>query len=203
MVSERLIQTCDFWTRARFALAASPHRDDAIPQWGSFRGADSVFLLGINPGGDSSVPRSCTDARLLPVWENFQRDPTVENFVQAQQVYTEELQRTKYWAQHVAPVLEALAVRSDDVTLCNCIPFRTPDTKWSAATRRAAAGYIRDVLETIRPSCLVAMGKLAADVAQDAGRHPDFVWNRGWGTAQNNSERASTLRCMREYHSRL
>ena len=203
MASDNIFQLCETWNRARFDLSPSPHRDDAIPQWGVFRGVKTLTLLGINPGGDSSVPRNPTDETILPVWEDFQREPTLDNFLRAQRVYAEELQRTTYWDRHVVPVLQALGVPPEDVTMCNCIPFRTPDTRWSAATKAAAVRHVRQMLHAIEPSCLVAMGKLAADIAQHAGRGPDFVWNRGWHTALNDLDRARALQAMRDYRSRL
>ena len=100
MASDNIFQLCETWNRARFDLSPSPHRDDAIPQWGVFRGVKSLTLLGINPGGDSSVPRNPTDETILPVWEDFQREPTLDNFLRAQRGYAEELQRTTYWDRH-------------------------------------------------------------------------------------------------------
>jgi hypothetical protein len=203
MASGDIFQLCETWDRAQFALLPSPYQDDAVPQWGVFRGVKSATLLGINPGGNSRISRNATDEILLPVWEDFQRAPTLENFLRAQEVYMEQLQRTTYWARHVEPVLQALDVRPEDVTLCNCIPFRTPDTRWSAATRGAAVRHVRQLLHAIEPSCLVTMGKMAADIAQDAGRCPDFVWNRGWHTTLNDLDRARALQAMRDYRSRL
>ena len=203
MVSEAMFQVCNTWKRDQFELCTSSHQDDAIPQWGCFQGVKSVVLLGINPGGDSGNSRNSTDEIVLPLWEDFQRAPTQENFVRAQMVHMKQLQRTKYWSQHVAPVLEALNLQPESVTMCNCIPFRTPNTRWPAATRRAATRHVRQMLDAIDPSRIVAMGKLAADISQKAGRRPDFVWNRGRRTEMHNSDRAKTLQDMRNFRSRF
>lgn len=184
--------------REAFALPFSCHHDDAIPQCGFFGAGRNVSfaLVGINPGGDSGAPRSPGDAISLPCWEAFHKNPTHANLIEAQTVYVQQLRRTPYWSRNVAPVLQALQLADTDAALFNCMPFRTPDTKWSAKTKAAAARHVRQLLMALGCPQVVALGKLAAEILFLAQLPPTFTWNRG-RSEKCSIDRAATLTALR------
>ena len=197
MAPAKALALCARWTRERFRLPPSPYPDDYVAQWGSFGARPKVLLLGINPGGNSSGERNAVDAELLPAWEAFGALRAREAFEAAQLAHLKHLSRTAYWRDHVQPVLAALHASPRAVALCNCLPYRTPDLRWSAETRVAAAEHVQDLLGVLRPRHVVAMGCFAASVARAAGRPPDAVWTRGWRTSRNNERRVRTARVLR------
>jgi len=202
MAPAKALALCSDWTRERFRLPPSPYPDDYVAQWGSFGVRPKVLLLVFNPGGRSSGKRNAVDAELLPAWEAFRACGRREVFEAAQLLHLKHLSRTSYWRDHVRPVLEALRVEPRTVALCNCLPYRTPDLRWSAETRLAAAEHVRELVGLLRPRHVVAMGCFAASIARASGRPADATWTRGWRTPRNDWQRARTARVLRTLQRR-
>lgn len=204
--SANLLRVSRCWSRDAFHLQASRTSGDELAQWGGVPceyAPSRILFMGINPGGSrNSEEQDEVDAHLLPAWKRDDNLKTQESWADAQTVYLKMIPRTRYWTDNCRPVVHAMGIDARSIALCNCMPFRTETTAWSRRTERASAAYVRDVLKALHPRCVVAMGEKAAKIMREAGREPDFTWNRGYKTAKNNLKRAATLQSLRIWRLR-
>jgi hypothetical protein len=174
--------------------------DDQTPQFG-FVGPryreTGVLLIGINPGnGPSNEFRTSGDEAMMPVLAEFCAAPTPESFARASAAYMEECVKWPVWKRHCAEVLGAGGLAFDQIAYTNCLPWRTQSqARFDDGTaRKAAALYVRPLLDELTPRVVVAMGKRAAAIlAFGPGAGPLIVWNRSQAaTPSVKKERAET-----------
>ena len=161
-------------------------RDDLTPQFGyvGSRYADvRVLLLGINPGhGTQNIVRTATDGRMMPAHINFAEDPSPARFLEAQQKYKAECEHWHIWKRHCAAVIGAGKLSLEDVAYSNCLPWRSGSASNFSdfVARRAVELYAYPLIEELKPTLLIALGKRAAEILRLAGKTlpPLIVWNR-------------------------
>jgi hypothetical protein len=172
------------------------NEDDLTPQFG-FTGprfeSKRVLLLGINPGnGPRNDVRTSEDERMMPALRNFSRNPTEENYTDASCAYMAECQRWPLWKRHCAEVIGAGKLEFDQIAYSNCLPWRTASKSdfEDFVARKAAELYVRPLIDELKPSVIIAMGKRASYILNMTGFSPSKIvtWNRA------QAARAAVLR---------
>lgn len=168
-------------------------KDDLTPQFG-YVGAHftefRVLLLGINPGnGPETVDRSPSDARMMPALARFAELPTPENFLAAQRAYQAECSTWPVWRRHCAEITGAGRLSLDEIAYSNCLPWRTGSNSAFSddVAERAATLYALPLIDELRPSVTVCLGKKAAEILERGRRTiPNMiVWNRAQAATPN------------------
>lgn len=161
-------------------------QDDLTPQFGyvgSGYRATRVLLLGINPGnGTETVRRSATDERMMPALIAFAADPTPDRFAIAQRAYQAECAGWHVWKRHCSEAIGAGRLSLDEIAYSNCLPWRSGSNSAFSdhVAERAAMLYAYPLIEELKPSVVVALGKRAAEILQIGGKPPPnlITWNR-------------------------
>jgi hypothetical protein len=160
--------------------------DDRTPQFGyvgTKYAKTHVLLLGINPGnGSQTEVRSATDARMMPALVQFAQTPTPENFTRAQEAYKAECQTWHIWKRHCSEIIGAGKLTLEDVAYSNCLPWRSRSESAfdEAVAERAARLYAYPLIEELRPTVVVALGRKSSAILQLTGQRLPrvIVWNR-------------------------
>jgi len=162
-------------------------RDDQIPQFG-YVGSEytgvRVLLLGINPGNGpkSAVSRSPTDSRMMPTLAAFAADPSVPNFLRAQDAQKVECQTWQIWRRHCAEIFGAGGMSLEQIAYSNCLPWRSGSESNfdDQVAANAARLYALPLIDELAPAVVIAVGKRAADILRMGGRTIEHlvVWNR-------------------------
>ena len=183
--------------------------DDLTPQFGyvgaHFSGPRAL-LFGINPGnGPETVSRSATDARMMPALVAFSADPTPVTFVAAQAAYRAECQTWHVWKRHCSEILGAGRLSFDDIAYSNCLPWRTGSNSAfsESVAKKAAVLYAYPLIDELKPSVTIAVGKRAAEILHLGGRPPPglIVWNRA--QAATDAVREERAEAAREIFARI
>ena len=167
-------------------------RDDLTPQFGyvGARYAETrVLLLGINPGnGKQSELRSVTDERMMPALVRFAEAPSPGNFTDAQRAYKAECETWHVWQRHCNEVIGAGQLSLDQVAYSNCLPWRTSSGSAFSVTvaENAAKLYAGPLIDELRPSLIIAIGKRSATILSLSGGQLPYVitWNRAQAATQ-------------------
>jgi hypothetical protein len=138
--------------------------DDLTPQFGYVGeqySSTRILLLGINPGNARDDIRSPEDSRMMPVLARFAQDPTERNFTDAGTAYKNECPNWRFWT-HCAEVIRAGNLTFEEIAYSNCLPWRTASGSGFSreVARNAAERYVRPLIEELKPSLIVAMGKM-------------------------------------------
>jgi hypothetical protein len=147
--------------------------DDLIPQFGYVGQRykeGGVLLVGLNPGnGSGNVNRNAWDARMMPILARFAQDPSPEHFLQAQHAYRRECTTWRIW-RHCTEIMDAGKLTPDEIAYSNCLPWRTGSRSNfdDYVADRAANLYARPLIEELRPSLVVCLGKRATDIVRAA-----------------------------------
>jgi hypothetical protein len=161
-------------------------KDDLTPQFGYVgHGYTStrVLLLGINPGnGRETISRTATDERMMPTLIHFAQDPSPENFKSAQQAYQAECSTWHIWRRHCAEITGAGRLSLDDIAYSNALPWRTGSESnfGDSVAAKAATLYTHPLIDELRPSVVICLGKRAAAIVRIGDRKLPhvIVWNR-------------------------
>jgi hypothetical protein len=161
-------------------------QDDMLPQFGYVgqRYAQKrVLFLGINPGNGPDSDRNDGDARMMPILARFAQDPSPEHFLQAQRAYQDVCAGWPVWRNHCAQIMGAGKLALDEIAYSNCLPWRTEsDSDFDdSVAERAASLYAHPLIEELRPSVVICLGKRAGSIVRMAGEDhlpPVIVWNR-------------------------
>lgn len=128
-------------------------------------------LLAINPGGgtDDYQERNAEDRELIPLIEEFVRakqGTRTHAFEAMSRVYMKHVQ-TWNLRKIVEPTLEACGKTVEEVCYLNLFPYRTRQNHMPSAKARYAAwaNVVAPLLNELRPSLLIALGKKAGGVA--------------------------------------
>jgi len=160
--------------------------DDLTPQFGYvgrlFQGT-RVLLLGINPGnGPEREKRSGTDERMMPALIRFAENPTIEAFIAAQIAYQSERENWHIWKRHCKEVIGAGRLSLDEIAYSNCLPWRSESKSAfsDAVAQKAAVLYAYPLIEELRPSLIIAMGKRVTQILHlvEGELPPVITWNR-------------------------
>ena len=162
-------------------------RDDLIPQFGYVGreyAAARVLLLGINPGNgpiDAASPSS-EDQRMMPLLAAFAAEPSVANFMRAQEAQKIASQTWPVWRRHCAPIFGAGGLSFEQIAYSNCLPWRTGSESNfdDEVASRSACLYALPLIEELAPTVVIALGKRVASILRLGGRpvEPLIVWNR-------------------------
>jgi hypothetical protein len=161
-------------------------KDDLTPQFGYVgHGYPStrVLLLGINPGnGRETINRTVTDERMMPPLIKFAEDPSPESFKAALQAYQAECSSWHIWRRHCAEITGAGKLSLDEIAYSNALPWRTgSESNFSdSVAANAATLYTRPLINELRPSVVICLGKRAASIVRIGNpKLPHMiVWNR-------------------------
>ena len=158
---------------------------DLVPQFGFVgpRYAERrVLILGINPGNGNDLVRSTSDERMIPVLSKFFREPSEQNFIDAQRAYRTECESWHVWKRHCSQVIGAGKLSLDEIAYGNCLPYRTAsESAFDDAVAAAAARlYVGPLVAELRPKVVVALGKRAREIIDRApvSKAHVLTWNR-------------------------
>jgi hypothetical protein len=183
--------------------------DDRTPQFG-FVGAQyhstRILLLGINPGNaPRNDIRTPEDARMMPAILRFAQNPSEQNFTDAMRAYMSECQKWPVWKRHCAEVIGAGKISFEQIAYSNCLPWRTAsESKFSEfVAKKTAELYVRPLIEELKPSLIVAMGKKrVAPILEMTGLSLPklIIWNRSQAlTEPVRWERANAAKEILEF----
>ena len=131
-----------------------------------------VVLLAINPGGggDSYVNRTQEDQALIPLIESFLKASSSQVESAFRRMCDEYSKMVQTWnlRRILVPTIEACGLTIDQVCYLNCFPYRTAgDVRPSAQALAAAWSNItQPLINALKPSRIVALGKKAGSVAE-------------------------------------
>lgn len=169
-------------------------------------GNGGVVFLAINPGGggDAYVSRTPQDSELIPLIEGFVSavPAQVPNaFKRMCTSYSAQAQTWNLW-RILQPTLDACRTTIGHICYLNLFPYRTANDARpsSLALKNSWLQIVTPLLQALRPSLLVALGKKAGSVA---GRYhqappPLFVVPRTIGDTYVSEEANQVLATIRE-----
>lgn len=167
------------------ATTATVAADDRRPQFGyvgSRYEEARVLILGINPGNGPRDRRDPRDEVALPALSLFLESRTEASFTAAQEAYRSVCEGWPIWKRHCSEVIGAGGLSLDQIAYSNCLPWRTGSQSnfADAVAENAARLYVKPMIDDLRPSVVVALGKGAARVLALGGllTNEVIVWNR-------------------------
>jgi hypothetical protein len=180
--------------------------DDLVPQFcfvGARYPSRRVLLLPINPGnGSCDEIRTPGDDRMMPSLIRFTQKLTKKNFAAAAAAYMGECQQWSIWTRHCTRILAAGDLAIHEIACFNSLPWRTQSkSKFAVAVEKKAAElYVGPLIEELKSSVVVAVGKRADAVLRRTGLPlPEvIVWNRDRrNKGPVEAERAAALEQLR------
>jgi hypothetical protein len=119
---------------------------------------------------------------MMPILAAFAAEPSVANFLRAQEAQKIECQTWHIWRRHCAEIFGAGGLSLEQIAYSNCLPWRSGsdsnfDDDVAANTARL---YALPLIEELTPAIVIAVGKRSADILRMAGRPIEHlvVWNR-------------------------
>ena len=119
---------------------------------------------------------------MMPALYSFAGHPSPETFRKAQSAYRAVCQSWPVWGQQCSALLSSVGLSSDQIAYSNCLPWRTASQSAFVdyVAERAAALYAIPLIEELKPTIIVAVGKKAAAILgySKVTLPPVVTWNR-------------------------